>query len=268
MPADVPRMLTASASSFEIDAPIADYERDGYARLGRVVSDEGLALLRARADAIMLGEVKHEGLFFQHDSASGRYEELTLGEGWRGPSLDYRKIEKLEKDPIFLEWIDNDLFARIARATIEGEAVLYRAVLFNKGPRGGTDLPWHQDGGQFWGLDRQPYLQIWTALDDCPVDGGALQFVPRTHLRGLATPNGGVVPHHKLAEVDVARDTVFEPARAGEAMLIHNHTWHRSGRSVTGRARRALTICVMSAQTKCLRKKRAPRVFFPLFREN
>ncbi|MBL8718551.1 MAG: phytanoyl-CoA dioxygenase, partial [Myxococcales bacterium] len=44
----------------------------------------------------MLGEVVIPGLFFQHDAASGRYEDLELGRGFIGPSLDYRKIEKLE----------------------------------------------------------------------------------------------------------------------------------------------------------------------------
>ncbi|MEO7114008.1 MAG: phytanoyl-CoA dioxygenase family protein, partial [Polyangiaceae bacterium] len=56
------------------------------------------------------------------------------------------------------------------------------------------------------------------------------------------------------------------PARAGDVMLIHNHLWHRSGLNKTSSPRRAFTVCFMSAQTRCLRKKRAPRVFFPVFR--
>ena len=61
-------------------------------------------------------------------------------------------------------------------------------------PAAATDLPWHQDGGNFWGLDRDPVLQIWTALDDAPLDGGCVEVVAGTHLAGLATPLGGVVP--------------------------------------------------------------------------
>jgi phytanoyl-CoA hydroxylase len=55
------------------------------------------------------------------------------------------------------------------------------------------------------------------------------------------------------------------PALAGEVILVHNKLWHRSGRSRTGKRRLALSICYMSAATRCLRKKRAPRVFFPVF---
>jgi phytanoyl-CoA hydroxylase len=145
--------------------------------------------------------------------------------------------------------------------------VLYRSVLFTKGPKGGTFQPWHQDGGLFWGLDRAPYLQIWTALDDAPIESGCLEFVPDTHHAGLATRNGGVVPDDVLERSNVAARTALVPAHAGEAILIHNDVWHRSGRNATGVPRRALTVCVMTAATKCRRKKRAPRTFFPLFRE-
>ena len=43
------------------------------------------------------GRVVIPGLFFQHDSDTGRYEDLRYGEGYVGPSLDYRKLEKLER---------------------------------------------------------------------------------------------------------------------------------------------------------------------------
>ena len=49
----------------------------------------------------MLGEVQYPGLFYQHDSPTGRYEDLEFGAGWVGPSLSYRKLEKLELDPLF-----------------------------------------------------------------------------------------------------------------------------------------------------------------------
>jgi phytanoyl-CoA hydroxylase len=85
-------MLVRPAEEFEIEGALREYDARGFASLGRVVSDEGLTRLRRQADAIMLGEVTHEGLFFQHDSKTGRYEHLTLGDGWIGPSHDYRKI--------------------------------------------------------------------------------------------------------------------------------------------------------------------------------
>ncbi len=251
----------------EIERIFQDYDRDGYARVGRIAGEETLRELRDRIDAIMLGEVTYPELFFQRDADSGSYDDLTYGKGWEGPTLRYRKVEKLERDPLFLSWIENPIFEAIAKRAYNGDPIaIYRALVFNKAAAtGGSDLPFHQDGGTFWGLDREPKLQIWTALDDAPLDGGCLEFVPGSHKKGLATPLGGVVPKNKLEEADAEAHIVREPAVAGEVMLVHNHVWHRSGRSTTGLPRRALTVCFLSGHTKCLRKKRAPRVFFPVF---
>ncbi len=158
----------------------------------------------------------------------------------------------------------NDVFAKIAHQVVGEEVSIYRAFLMNKSSQGGSNLPWHQDGGRFWGLDRDPELQIWTALDDAPEEAGCVEFLPGTHRGGLATPLGGVVPPEHVAARGES-DVVRMPARAGEVLLIHNHVWHRSGLNQTGRPRRAFSVCYMSAATKCVRKKRAPRTFVRVF---
>jgi ectoine hydroxylase-related dioxygenase (phytanoyl-CoA dioxygenase family) len=241
------------------------FHQHGYARLGRVITDQALAAMRARADEIMLGIVSYQGLFFQLDTDTGSYHDLKFGKGYEGPSLDYRKIEKLERDDLFLACIRNALFQSIARALIAGPIALYRAVLMTKGSKGGTVLPWHQDGGLFWGLDRDPALQIWTALDDAPEGGGCVEVLPGSHKDGLATPLGGVIPEPHVRARSANERAVPLPAQAGEAILLHNYLWHRSLVSQSGKVRRALSICYMSAETKCTRKKRAPRQFFRPF---
>jgi hypothetical protein len=258
-------MLTADALRLDLERPLAELAQHGYARLGRVLSEEGLALLRERAEDLMLGRVSYPGLFFQPDATTGRYRDAPLGLGWQGPSLDYRKLEKLELDPRFRQWLENPLFERIARARIGDAVVIYRAILFNKGAAAGSDIPWHQDGGQLWGLSQEPELQIWTALDDAPEDGGCLELLPGSHRRGLASALGGVVPEEQVLAADAARHALAVPARAGEALLIHNHVWHRSGRNRPGQRRLAFSVCYMSASVRCLRKRRAPRVFFRAF---
>ena len=87
-----------------------------------------------------------------------------------------------------------------------------------KSAKGGTHLPWHQDGGVFWGLDRDPELQIWTALDDAPVEAGCVEVFAGSHRAGLATPLGGVVPKEIVERGrGCMRDPIPIPARAGEA---------------------------------------------------
>lgn len=255
-------MLVPEAQSVDVAAALREYEAQGYARLGRVLDDAGLAQLRERADELMLGKVVYPGLFFQPDATTGKYEDAPLGLGWQGPSLDYRKLEKLELDPLFFAWLSNPLFERLARARIGGSVSLYRAIIFNKGPAGGSDIPWHQDGGKLWGIDKDPQLQIWTALDDAPEGGGCLEVVPGSHRSGLATPLGGVVPR----ELAVGVSSVALPCRAGEAVLVHPMVWHRSGRGVVGARRRGFSACFLDGKTRCVRKKGAPRKFVEVFK--
>jgi hypothetical protein len=249
-----------------LDAAVEHYREHGWARLGRLVPARTVEALRARADAIMLGEVSYPGLFFQHDAESGNYDDLEYGKGWKGPSLKYRKVEKLELDPLFWEWITEDVIRRVtARVYPSADVALYRAFLMNKHAGGGSNLPWHQDGGDFWGLDRDPTLQVWTALDDAPIGGGCVEVLPGSHRAGLATPLGGVVPQDLLVRAGAEACALALPAVAGEVLLLHNHVWHRSGRTERGMPRRALSVCYMDAATLCRRKKRQPRTFVRVF---
>lgn len=257
--------LVLEAAAIDVPAAIAHFRRHGWARLGRVAGPRALERLRARAEDIMMGRVVHEGLFFQRDSPTGRYEELVFGRGWEGPSLEYRKIEKLELDPCFRAWLENAVFERVARALLGDAVALYRATLFTKSAQGGTVLPWHQDGGSFWGLDRDPELQIWTALDDAPAESGCVEVVDASHLGGLATPLGGTIPRDRLAEKHADERVTVLPAEAGEVLLIHNYLWHRSGRNTTGLPRRAFTVSFIDAATRCTRRRRAPRTFVRVF---
>lgn len=250
-------------AELDLAAARAAFQRDGFARLGRLFDEPYLGALRARADALMLGQVTYPGLFFQHDSSTGRYEDLEHGEGFIGPSLDYRKLEKLELDPLFRAHVEHAWLHPVVRLFIDGPVSIYRAVLFNKSAKGGSPLPWHQDGGRFWGVDRDPFLQLWTALDDAGPDAGCLEFIPGTHAAGLATPLGGLVPTAMAAARE--HEAVRLPAEAGEVILVHNHVWHRAGVNRSGRARRSFSVCYMSAETRCLRRKRAPRQFPRVF---
>jgi phytanoyl-CoA hydroxylase len=262
MPADLFMPLPLRV---DLDEALVHFAEHGYARLGRVLDEPGLAALRARSDEVMLGQVRYEGLFFQLDTETGQYEDLTYKKGYQGPSLNYRKVEKLEKDPLFSAWINNPLFERVARRIYEGPIAIYRAVLFNKAARGGTILPFHQDGGSYWGLDRDPEISIWTALDDASEQAGCVELLPGSHKDGLATPLGGLIPKDVVEARGVEGRTVKLPAAAGEAILIHNQVWHRSGVNTTDRPRRAFTVCYMSAETRCQRRKRAPRRFMRVF---
>ena len=254
-------MLARDVPEAEVQAALDHWRTEGWARLPQVASSRMLTTLRARSEDVVAGTSGIEGLFFQPDAPTGRYADLQFGHGYVGSDVAYRKIEKLERDPAFLSWLGNDLFARIVQAVLGPHVCLYRATLFWKAARVGSDLPFHQDGGRFWGLDRAPQMQLWTALDDAPLQAGCLVVLPGSHRAGLATPLGGVVPAAHVAAADAAGHEVAVPARAGDVILVHNLVWHRSGPNGTDQPRRAFTTAYLDGATRCLRKKRAPRKF-------
>ena len=198
----------------------------------------------AAADRLM--DAHHPELFYQHDSPTGRYEDLDFGSGWLGPSRRYRKLERLERVPEFSAWIENALFERLARAALGHDVRLYRAVLWNKAAAGGHGRALASGSTAGSGdSTRAPSFQVWTALDDAPEAAGCLERSSRAATwAGLATPEGGTVTRACLDAADADRVAVALPAVRGESILVHNHLWHRTGRNTSGSVRRALSILV------------------------
>lgn len=252
-------MLLERAEEIDVEAAVGLFLTQGYVRLGRVLSEAGADALCAAADGLMAEQ--REGLFYQHDSPSGRYEDLDFGSGWVGPSTRYRKLERLEQVPVFAAWIGNALFARFGRRLLGEDVRLYRSVLWNKAPKVGMAVPWHQDDGRFWGLDRAPMLQMWTALDDASAAAGCLEVVPGSHLGGLATAEGGTVTEACLAAAEAEGRAVALPAERGEVILVHNHLWHRTGQNSTEAPRRAMSVSFLQGETRCVRRRRGARDF-------
>ena len=227
------------------------WDRDGYISLGQVASAEELADLRQRIDEIMLGRAPNEGIWFQLDSETGDYGDLRFGDGsFAGPSLNYRKIEQLHRDPVFLAYIRHPAFREVTQALIGPEVSIYRAMFMNKPARRGTHLPYHQDGGAQWGLSIDPVVTVWTALDDATEENGCVQVVPGSHRLGLLSERGHTITREQVAMFAPEEKSVFLQAKAGEAFVLHNFLLHRSGVNRTDQPRRAFSVCYMDAATR------------------
>ena len=138
----------------------------------------------------MLGRVSYPGLFFQIDAPTGSYDDLNVRQRVRGPSLDYRKIEKLELDPRFMRVaarriLSSDDASRAGYIPEPDHCPLSRRSLREERRRRGSELPWHlRTRGCSGDLDRDPSLQIWTALDDAEEAAGCVDVLPGSHLGG------------------------------------------------------------------------------------
>ena len=226
---------------------------EGYLHLGRTLDESQLRTLQQRIDAIMLGtaDLDYDRIMMQLDPCAAGTDGLppqTLGH--KGPTLSYRKIEKLENDPHFLTYLQRPLFEAICAEVYRADVsvVCRRAMFMNKPAHCGSDLPWHQD--RWNSFDRDPLVTVWTALDRCTVHTGCLQIVPRSHRRVINPGReGGFITPEQREQVLTTLKPVFLELEAGEAALLHNHTLHTSATNGTDQSRRAFSVCYMDAAT-------------------
>jgi polysaccharide pyruvyl transferase WcaK-like protein len=228
-----------------------EFDREGYLHLGRVLDEAQLAALRQRIDDIMLGRIKYPSLQMQLDTG-GAYEDLPAPvEGFLSATLGYRKIQGLEADPLVLDVIRRDLFREICGRTYGRHASIsiFRAMLMNKPAGKGTHLPWHQDAGDVWKLDRDPVITTWIALDPATRANGCIQVIPRSHRLGLLSKNGSTISDAHAEAYCPENEIVHLEIGAGEALLLHNWLLHRSGVNSTSIPRRAISACYMDGRT-------------------
>jgi polysaccharide pyruvyl transferase WcaK-like protein len=229
-----------------------DYSRDGFLRLGKVLEPEQVESLTQRADDLALGNVGNPDVQMQLDTG-GAYEDLpgAVRRFERGTML-YRKIQGLETDDLFSRLVRHPLFLEVCGRQYGRHAAvsIFRAMVMNKPAGQGTVLPWHQDGGDVWALDRDPLVTVWVALDPATRANGCLEVIPGSHNLGLLSLYGSTV-----AEEDVARHCPPErvlplEVEAGHAVLLHNWLIHRSGVNPSPVPRRAFTVCYMDGRTQ------------------
>jgi ectoine hydroxylase-related dioxygenase (phytanoyl-CoA dioxygenase family) len=237
------------------DQQWAQYYRDGYIKLGKVLDDEALATLQERINAIMLGEadVDYERMMMQLDSTTGAYGDAgEQSKGFKGATLDYRKIEQLEFDPIFLDYMQQPIFRELCAGIYGAHTPIasFRAMFMNKPAGKGTLLPWHQDRWNH--LDRDPLITVWTALDPATVENGCVQIIRGSHKWGVINPEhgSGFLSPEQAEKYAPKDEVIYCELEPGEVMLLHNWLLHASDKNHSEVSRRAFSVCYMDARTK------------------
>jgi len=242
------RMISSLLGLFE-EKHHQHFEEHGYVILGELLSGGELNGLRRRAEDLMMGRVTVPGVTFQLDGENEEYKLEPRTEGPTEKSLNYRRLDELHNDPLFLEYMQHPVFRQMTRHYIGEDISIFRSMFMNKPANKGTVLPWHQDVGEGWGLDTTPLTTVWTALDDATVESGCMQIVPGSHKLGILNTK------HFTSEEDQTKhctpDKVIDlEVKAGESVLINNLMIHRSGVNTTDEPRRALSVAYMDAGTR------------------
>jgi phytanoyl-CoA hydroxylase len=248
------------------DAQWRQFEEEGYLVLGKVLSDEDLAVLQKRIDDIMLGtaSIDYSQILMQLDSTTGEYKdapEQTMGH--KGSTLAYRKIQNLEYDDLFEQFLARPVFRDVCARTYGKDVPVacFRAMFMNKPSHQGTKLPWHQDA--WTDLDRQPLITVWTALDPATKANGCVEAIPGSHKDGLINPShgSGFLTAEQVSEHCQPDKVVYLELEPGEAVLLHNWLLHSSDVNRTEISRRGFSVCYMDGRTV----SRSGSKFTPIF---
>ncbi|NHN32199.1 phytanoyl-CoA dioxygenase family protein [Paenibacillus agricola] len=239
------------------------YEEQGYLKLGKVLTGMELVALSQRIDHIMLGkaELDYERLMMQREAGEG-YEQSGQTNGFKGSTLNYRKIENLEFDPLFLSYMQKPVFREICDKVYGTDIRVscFRAMFLNKPARNGSVLPFHQD--RWTDLDRDPLVTVWTALDPATIENGCVKIFPKTqgHLMNPSNPSG-FLTRDQVERLHEVMEPINLELEAGEAVLLHNWTVHGSEGNSSAKSRRAFSVCYMDGETVSAAGKKFSVVF-------
>ena len=190
-------------------AQLAAYDRDGYLVLGRTLSPAQLLEIQVEACRSWRAAGGAPDVHRTSPAIRAFY--------WSGPLVD-----------VATQLIGPNVKAVASQLTYQ--------LVGNTRPFG-----WHQDNG-YGELDPYNAVSTLTALDDTDEENGCLWVIPRSHTtRGqIAVRNDGLATAERnakggevvLEDVD-EREAVAVPLRAGETLLLHCHTLHRSKGNVS-----------------------------------
>lgn len=163
-----------------------------------------------------------------------------------------RMLPRMEKhDAYFSDLLTISRIPEIARELNGGGVHAHDAAYFNKLPIVGDATPPHQDGFYFH-LQPCEALTIWMALDDVDENNGCIRYVRGSHRRGMRDHNRTQVVGFSQGIVDYGRDEdvqneVAACVSAGDVIVHHAMTIHRTDPNESSRSRRALGFVYFSS---------------------
>ena len=221
------------------EAEWRELESVGYVRLGVVLPSAQIDRLCNRIDQIMLGNIRYEGMGMQLCPSGSRAEQKTsFSSKYKGSSLKYRKIQELEMDSLFLNYIQHPLFRDITRKKIGEKVGVFRSMFFNKPADGGVPLGWHQDGRN-WDLSIREEIAVYTALDPQTRENGCLTVIPYSHIE---CPIHTVSKEKDIQKYAPEDKRVYMEMDKGEVILLKTKLLHSSLVNTTNRPRRAFSV--------------------------
>ncbi|MGI9287441.1 MAG: phytanoyl-CoA dioxygenase family protein [Pseudomonadales bacterium] len=155
-----------------------------------------------------------------------------------------KQVQQLNQfDGYFHRLANADKVVGLAETLLGGPVSLKNTQYFNKMPGIGEGTPAHQDGYYFM-IKPQAAVTMWLSLGHADGENGAVAYVPGSH-------KAGIRPHGRTAvlgfsqgisdwcEADVEAEQQMH-AEAGDILVHHSLTIHRSNANCSQRDRKAV----------------------------
>jgi ectoine hydroxylase-related dioxygenase (phytanoyl-CoA dioxygenase family) len=238
--------MTATQSQVsELDLPyeglaetaVADFNRDGFAHLRRVLSPETIA----EYEPTITSEVIR--LNTQHLPLA---ERDTYGKAFLQVTNLWQHNDKVR------ELVFSRRLAKIAADLLGVHAVrLYHDQALYKEPSGGI-TPWHADQ-YYWPLSSDRCLTLWLPLQETPLEMGPLAFARGSHnfAHGRDLPiSDESEARLKRAVAEQGFEDVVEPYALGDASFHRGWTFHHAGPNHSRVPRRVMTVIYLDADLR------------------
>ena len=218
------------------------FEENGYLPYERVLSDEEVAQLRERSEAIIARRVDH---------VPERYIQLE-GAFRNSPNADEDRLDQVRK-MTHLCYFD-DLFEAVARnpeivdviEDLLGPNIKFYCDQLMMKPRfNGTITHWHQDSVAWPQFAPQGHVSCWVALDDATVENGCMTVLPGSHKWGPIERDR----KEAFLESTSIPDPMPVEVKAGHCMFHHGLNFHRTGANPTPNRRRGLALHYLRSET-------------------
>ncbi len=221
--------------------------------------DRGFVILRGFLDKELIRRVREEyDRSFQENEFGEIPKDIPIAVLWTHVVGGRKKIRHLSTLPELQRLALDSKIAPAVKELASGEALrLLETIIFNKPPKEGGKLQWHQDVSYF-PFDPNNQLAVWIPFDVVTKDNGALNYVVGSHKGEL---RGSVDLHSGKKFTNEEREPIpDDPTQHGYEvqccevepgdMIIHDgRTWHMSGPNTMGAPRRAVSLRYLIGKT-------------------
>ena len=225
---------------------IEQFNRDGYLRSRRVLSEEQVELLRAELARVIADDEKPgvpQPVLLRNLNNDGGAPVWQIVNIWEA-SAPFKDL--VIKNPVIAE--------EMSQLTGAAQLRIWHDQIQYKPPLVGGTTGWHQDAPLWPIIQPMTEVSAWVALDDVDEENGCMRMVPGSHLWG-----NNIEWMRKTVTTWDAMPNRFEdhaveiracPVRKGEVHYHHALTWHGSPDNKSPRPRRAIAVHFMSEETR------------------